>query len=278
MTTIHFPEEKELETIDSYSSWETVVCQSKPFGEVTAEEYFEFAKNARERSDKSGLVDALSNAKRCFHYQIDRLLYEYGLREVASDLDFPPKLELLSELQIIPGTLLRIFNKERNAMEHDYTAPSQEIVDGAIDLCELLFLATERYLTRTPPRIRIKFKNDNRDLIALLELGSNKIQFFEILGTELIEDKFGKYFTPAIFDLGNHEKTRDGITIKKLDEDMPISFDNKNKWITILRLFSKSARNENDSPVKQDESRVVIANTISWDEFKSAIDKMKNAH
>jgi hypothetical protein len=53
----------------------------KPFEDVTVEEYFEFSKAARLREDKAGVVDALSNAKRCFHYQVDRLLYRYGLRK-----------------------------------------------------------------------------------------------------------------------------------------------------------------------------------------------------
>jgi hypothetical protein len=42
-----------------------------------------------------------------------------------------------------------------------------------------MFLASERFLRNTPGRLRIKFKNDNRDLIVLLEPGGKKIQFFE---------------------------------------------------------------------------------------------------
>jgi hypothetical protein len=137
VTTFHFPVEKEFETISCFSQLDSFICAKKPFGDVTAEEYFEFAKAARLRGDKAGLVDALSNAKRCFHYQVDRLLYRYGLRKATISMSFPDKVRLLSELKIIPGTLLRLFNKERNAMEHEYTSPTEDTVDGSIDLCEL---------------------------------------------------------------------------------------------------------------------------------------------
>jgi hypothetical protein len=85
----------------------------KPFEDVTVEEYFEFAKAARLREDKAGLVDALSNAKRCFYYQVDRLLYRYGLRKATISMAFADKVHLF---YLNSHTLLRLFNKERNAM------------------------------------------------------------------------------------------------------------------------------------------------------------------
>jgi hypothetical protein len=87
----------------------------KPFEDVIVEEYFEFSKAARLGEDKAGLVDALSNAKRCFHYQVDRLLYRYGLQKARISMAFPDKVRLLSELVHCYVCLTR----KRNAMEHE---------------------------------------------------------------------------------------------------------------------------------------------------------------
>lgn len=166
MTKFYFPKPEEgRENISTFSPLDYIICQRKPFGELSAEEYLEFAKNDRVRGSKADLVNALGNTKRSFHYQVDRLLYRYALHKATAKFKFPKKLELLSELQILSGTLLRVFNRERNLMEHEYAAPKEEIVDSAIDLCELLLLATERFVKNTPGRMRVKFRDDDRDLI-----------------------------------------------------------------------------------------------------------------
>jgi hypothetical protein len=38
-------------------------------------------------------------------------------------------------------------------MEHKYTLPTEDTVDGSIDLCELLFLATDRDSFRVHQRV-----------------------------------------------------------------------------------------------------------------------------
>jgi hypothetical protein len=103
----HFPEEKELEAISRFSELDNVVYAKKPFEDIIVEEYFEFAKAARSREDKAGLVDALSNAKRCFHYQVDRLLYRCGLQKATISMAFPDKGRLLSELVHCSVCLIR---------------------------------------------------------------------------------------------------------------------------------------------------------------------------
>ena len=276
MTRYHFPiNEKEFETVVSFSPLDNIICQRKPFGDVTAEEYFEFAKSDLKSGDKSGLVNALSNAKRCFHYQIDRLLYRYALRKAFSKLDFPQKLEVLSELYIIPGTLLRVFNRERNAMEHNYTAPSREIVEGSIDLCDLLLLATERFIQNTPGRMRVKFRNDDRDIIILLELGADKIQFFEVLGTELEDGPNGKYYGGIISKFGADNELEEGITINRIaNNDIKISLSNKDEWIHILRLFSAAARDPSGFLTLPNEPMAAIQHFLPWKKLKETIDKM----
>ena len=85
MARFYFPiNEKGFENIVSFSPLDIIICPRKPFGNVSAEEYLEFAKSDLKHGNKAGLVNALSNAKRCFHYQVDRLLYRYALREASS--------------------------------------------------------------------------------------------------------------------------------------------------------------------------------------------------
>ncbi|MGH9877230.1 MAG: hypothetical protein ACRD5H_06290, partial [Nitrososphaerales archaeon] len=137
-------------------------------GTLSAEDYFAYAKTALARGAASSLVDAMGNAKRCLDYQVKRLLYRYGLFNVPSN-HFPARSQLLADLNIIPNNLLDSVNDTRNAMEHGYITPTKKEVNGAIDLCDFLFLATDRYLTDTPSRIRIKLRNDERDLMYLVE-------------------------------------------------------------------------------------------------------------
>jgi len=276
MTMIVFPHEA-FPSIDSYSPLDTMICAQKPFGDVSAEEYFEFAKEAQKRTDKSGPVDALSNAKRCFHYQIDRLLYRFGIREAYSQSDFPEKVEILAELHIIPSTLLRIFNKERNAMEHDYSSPDNETVAGAIDLCDLLFMATERYLQSTPARLRIKFKNDQRDLLYFLEPGTKKIQTFEVHGTKLITSENKLYFSGTIHKFQWDEELEEGITLKALpDEDIELTKSNKEKWFNLLMIFSELGRSPRGTIQKLDKSMVTISHAIPFEVIKKTLDEVRN--
>lgn len=276
MTMFYFPGNEEgFENVVSFSPLDRIICQRKPFGDITAEEYLEFATKDLVRGDKASLVNALSNAKRCFHYQLDRLLFRYGLRKASKKLDFPERVEVLSELNIISGTLLRIFNQERNAMEHDYAAPSEEIVTGSVDLCDLLLLATERFLQNTPGRIRVKFRNDDRDIILLLEPGSNKIQFFEVLGTELKESPHGKYYAGILFDFVSNKKPREGITIKRNEkDDVGITLADKEKWVPLLRIFSTAARDPGGFSKLPDEPMVAIQHFIPLKKLKEVINAM----
>lgn len=270
MTVCYFPEEKEFQHVVCYSPLNSIVCNRQPFGHVVAEEYFEFAKMGRKRGGKEGLVDALSNAKRCFHYQVDRLLYRYALRNGTQDFNFPRKLELLSELNIIPGTLLRHFNTERNAMEHDYNSPVEETVDGSIDLCDLLFLATERFTTSTPGQMRVKFRDDSRDLIILLEPVADRLQFSEVLGTKLEDGPNGQYYGTAIFDLDG--KPKEDIIVSRIsNDDIKITNLSKTDWIGVLKMFSSVARDPKRFAKLPDEPMVTVIGYIPWELAKKAM-------
>lgn len=267
MTIIYFPNESKWENVSAFSPLDRLICQQKPFGDITAEEYLGFARKDLLQGVDANLVNALSNSKRCFHYQVDRLLFRYGLRKASTELDFPHKIELLSELKIVSGTLLRVFNRERNAMEHEYTSPSKEIVEGSVDLCDLLLLATERFLHDTPRRVRVKFKDDDRDIILLLEHELHIIQFLEILGTELTKEEKREYYTPVIFDAFT-DKLREGFTIKRIDkQDIELTLSNKEKWMPLLKIFSAAARTPSGFEKLPDKPMISIQHTLPLKDF-----------
>ncbi len=169
---VFFHNEPRLENVVSCSPLDTISCPDKPFGDHSAEEFLDFARKDLLQGAPRGLVNALGNAKRAFHYQSERLLYRYGLRSAFAKEDFPRKVALLEEVGILSGTLLRAFNGERNTMEDEFALPSNEIAAGVIDLCELQLLATERFIRETPGRLRVKCRDDKGDLVLLVEPGT----------------------------------------------------------------------------------------------------------
>lgn len=257
--------------IVSYSPLDSMICPEKPFGDVSAEEYLEFARRDLERGGRGGLVNALGNAKRCFHYQTDRLLYRFGLRDATIRSTFPPKIDLLRDLGMVSGTLLRLFNRERNAMEHNYTSPTEEVVQGSTDLCELFLLATERYLTRTPARIRLVREAEDRDLVAQLEPGRDRIQMFAVHGSTAEETEHGRIYKGAVLDLFGEGRVAHGLSIEALPhEDVVLVLDSKQEWLPLLRLFSDAAHETRAHPRHPSQDMVLIQHAIPWAEAKEA--------
>jgi hypothetical protein len=237
-----FPkDDPDFKWVISISPLYWIACPEKPYREMSAEEYLAFAREDLSHGGQRGLVNALGNAKRCFHYQTDRLLYRFGLQDATSRSRFPDKLALLRDLNIVSGTLLRVFNRERNAMEHEYIAPTQEVVEGSIDLCELFLGATERYLNGTPGRLRVVLADDKRDLIFQLEPGCNRVEKFVVLGSTPEETEHGTIYKEPLFAPGG-EKLVDGLSVEPLiDEDIPLTRKTRTTWLQILLMFSATA-------------------------------------
>jgi hypothetical protein len=276
MSVYYFPEgDPKFTNVIAYSPIALGVCPQKPFGDVSAEEFFDFAKADLRREGRSGLVDAFGNAKRCFHYQVDKLLYRFGLRSSTSELPFPVTIDLLSDLDIIPVTLLRVFNRERNSMEHDYSSPKKEIVESSIDLCELLFLATDRYLFMVPAKMRVVLKNDQRDLMFSLDPGSNCIEKFVIKGSTIQESKYGKIYKESLFELSSDKLTK-GLTIESLPkEKIELKLENKEQWIPALRMFSSTARHSGRESPHLREPVLTIQHQISMKEGEELLKIMQ---
>jgi len=229
--------------ISSYSPLDAVACPAKPFGDFSSEEYLEFARDDLSQDGPSALVNSLGNAKRCFHYQTEKLLYRFCLREASATLSFPNKVELLRELRIVSGNLLTSFNRDRNVMEHGYATPSREMVEGAIDLCELYLPATERFLIEVPGRMRVVMSNDGRDLILALYPGNRQIEKSLVRGSTPEKCEHGIFYEERIFESLFDDKINKSLVVERLyNEDIPLRLDNKDNWLQILRMFTSIAR------------------------------------
>ncbi|HUW94769.1 MAG TPA: hypothetical protein VMW58_03210 [Anaerolineae bacterium] len=264
--------------IISYSPLDIMICPEKPFGDVSAEDYLEFAREDLERGGPRGLVNALGNAKRCFHYQTDRLLYRYGLRNATAGCNFPQKVDVLRSLHMVSGALLRMFNSERNAMEHDYAAPTEDLVQGSADLCELFLLATERYLRRTPARIRFVREGKDRDLVAQLEPGADRIQLFQVHGTTAEDTEHGRIYTGNVLELFGEGRVAEGLWIEALpEEDLHLASESEGDWLPLLRLFSDAAQETGALPRYPEEEMLIIQHAVPWSEamqaFSAAVDR-----
>ncbi len=101
------------------------------------------------------LVNAVSNAKRAFHFQTDRLCIAYGWKKLHKNKNssFPEKLKYLELCGILSPNILRKLNAKRNEIEHDYYIPKKEEVEDYIDIVELFLMATKELLDSFPEQV-----------------------------------------------------------------------------------------------------------------------------
>ena len=119
--------------------------------DLTAADYLGFSRTDLRQRGLRSRVNALGNAKRAMHCQVDSVLYSAGFwSQVQSrGWDFPSKTDLLAELKIVaPGVLGRL-NTLRNRVEHAYSAPADpQAVEDYIDVVEMFVAHAEPFATR----------------------------------------------------------------------------------------------------------------------------------
>ncbi|MFE7058412.1 hypothetical protein F610DRAFT_01374 [Streptomyces sp. LaPpAH-199] len=113
-----------------------------PPGEtVSAQDYLTYAKEDLKCEGNRATINAFGNAKRSIHKLVDDLIFQYGLSTYCRRLPFPQKLGVLSDLELVSPYVLSALNVERNAVEHDYVAPTLTRTREAVDVAELLLMA-----------------------------------------------------------------------------------------------------------------------------------------
>jgi hypothetical protein len=115
--------------------------------ELSANDFLTFADaDLGTQSDSRALVNALSNAKRALHCQVDSIFFALGLYRATRSQRFPQKLELLSRLGVVTRRALDRLNESRNVMEHEYVTPAENEVRLFCDVVAFFIEATDWYI------------------------------------------------------------------------------------------------------------------------------------
>ena len=132
--------------------------------DITPLAYLEFAREEMTHDGSRSGINAVSHSKRAIHAHVDFLLHNCG--RFLRDANFPTKLELLHRLGIVAPTILTKYNRIRNLMEHEYTAPSKEQVEEVADVAELFLKATLNY-TRLLPASLVFLPADGQGALTM---------------------------------------------------------------------------------------------------------------
>jgi hypothetical protein len=125
---------------------------------IDAEDFLQQAEDDYDLGGNSALLNAVSNAKRAIHAQIDAVLSALGYN--ISNRGIERKMVLFGELGFVTPRILKRVNDARNILEHEYAMPTMEQVQEAIDLATLFVNATRRHTVLWEHEILI----GNRDL------------------------------------------------------------------------------------------------------------------
>ncbi|MBS9866935.1 hypothetical protein J4H18_23100 [Vibrio alginolyticus] len=156
-------------------------------------DYLKFANKDIESNDEPRcLVNALSNAKRALHYQVEILTDAFGIEHLpkqGKNINFPTRLRFFDKCGIVSPRILSKLNKVRNAVEHDYYIPTRDEVEDYIDVVELFLAATERFFYQFPSDVEFLCDkiHESAPEISFVEFFPDKgiIQFrgrYEVIG------------------------------------------------------------------------------------------------
>jgi hypothetical protein len=227
--------------------------------------YLEFAIKDLEDKTSRGLVNAFSNVKRCLHFMIDSLLHQYGVFQHYKKTNFPTKLRLLDMLGIIPITLMKNLNVERNLLEHEYSLPSKRRVDEAVDVAKLILMATERITESLPTEVVAGWNNPRKHVVIQLEPNAGEIRMYglkakgkyhKIQGMTCFKGPLRSFFG---------DKLSKGVTLsKKPWRTIVIRKSTESEWQPILRELVNMQRKNNQrrSSINQENATITIPVTI----------------
>ncbi|WP_460044614.1 hypothetical protein [Pseudomonas sp. S2_H01] len=116
-----------------------------PF-EVTPHSYLAEAEESLSRLTLGGNREAVSNAKRAIDCQVEAVLKTLGLRANGG---FPSRLSSIRKIGLVAPRILEKINKLRNSIEHDFTNPTREQAELAVDTALLFVELTHRVFRQT---------------------------------------------------------------------------------------------------------------------------------
>ena len=229
--------------------------------------YLEFATDDLQDSSPRGRVNAFGNAKRALHFMIDSLLHQYGLFTHYKRSNFPTKLRLLDDIGILPITLMKNLNVERNLLEHEYSVPSRKRVEEAVDVAALILLATEKLSERIPNEMVVGWRNPSRHSVMRADPFRGEIT----LHTLRAPGKYGRshgvsHFTGSLRSFTG-SKLSAGISIAKQPwKTITLNRQSQSEWQPILALFVSIQRKGRLHATTVDGGvlEMTMAVTIPW--------------
>ncbi len=143
--------------------------------EIDPRGYLQFSQTDLEASnDARSNINALTNAKRALHYQVELLVNAFGIKSLPKKerQHFPEKLEFCKKCSLTTPQILRRMNSMRNLVEHEYIVPERAEAEDFVDVVDLFISATDPFLNMFPSELEWfsceKTKNDLPDIQNIL--------------------------------------------------------------------------------------------------------------
>jgi hypothetical protein len=111
--------------------------------DVSAEDFLQRAEDDFELGGDAAAFNAIANAKRAIHAQVDEILSMLGYPTKGRGFD--KRLAIFSDLGLAAPRILKRINDARNILEHEYELPTSVQIEEAIDLAALFVGATKRH-------------------------------------------------------------------------------------------------------------------------------------
>ncbi len=194
-------------------------------------DYIQFARAEIKSSAPQAPINAMGHAKRAVHQAVDGLFQLYGLTRSFGSLDFPRKLELLSEIGAFPTTILSWLNERRNLLEHDYSLPDRDEANHAVDVAELFVASAYVFL---------------RDAVVGAYVGHvsgvscSEVVVDSVLG--VISDSDVVTSTSILVGAVTVHVNMSSRAPRNHIRSIPIDKDNRAKWVPILDLLAYCTR------------------------------------
>ncbi|WP_300012087.1 hypothetical protein [Pseudonocardia sp.] len=188
-------------------------------------------------------MNALGNCKRAIHLAIDEALSAYGLLAGNARLNFPQRLELLDYASLLPISVFRRLNVERNLMEHEYAVPDELSAKEAIDITTLLLLAVSTLCRRVIYECvaTIDDSSHPHQVIRLMpSTGQLRFHWVEV-PDGMLKELNG--VTCVRYPLRTLDGLVPGVEIRTEPvRVIELKTQNRTEWAPIIRQFSETAR------------------------------------
>jgi hypothetical protein len=136
--------------------------------QITPRSYLQFSQVDLETgTDARSNINALSNAKRALHLQVELLAESFGIKGLSrkASQGFQNQFEFCGHCGLTTPKIVQRMNRVRNVTEHEYYFPNRSEAEDFVDVVSLFISATERFLRLFPSEIEwSSFEKTRSDL------------------------------------------------------------------------------------------------------------------